>query len=68
MIEKRDIEDICDVIIDDIKNDRKKLEAAYLNTDYIEKKGYVRSIMIVEEAKERLVKILETGQWEATRI
>jgi hypothetical protein len=67
MIEKRDIEEICDMLIDDIKKDRGKLQETYLNTDYVEKKGYTRSIMLIEEAKKRLVKILETGQWEATR-
>lgn len=68
MIERRDIEEICDVLVDDIKRDREKLNRAYEDVEYVEKtKGYTRSIMLIEEAKERLVKILEAGQWEATR-
>ena len=67
MIERRDIEEICDVIVEDIELDRKRLMEAYENEEHVEKKGYTRSIMIIQEAKERLVKILEAGLWEKTR-
>ena len=68
MIEKRDIEEICDVIVQDIKDDRQRLMRCYENEEHVEKKGYTRSIMLIEEAKDRLVKIFEAGLWEKTRV
>jgi len=53
-----------DALILDIKSDREKLQRTYSDPEYVEKKGYTRSIMIAEEAKERWAKEIRDGVFE----
>lgn len=64
-IKVESFKECLDALIEDIKNDREKLDRAYQNMEYIEKtKGYTRSIMLVEEARERWMKQIEEGVFE----
>lgn len=69
MIERIDIEQICDVIKQDIQLDQQHLNEMYgANSEaHVEKKGYTRSIVLVEEAKKRLLEIFDDGKWIETR-
>lgn len=54
-----------DALIQDIKDDREKIKRMYGGKeDPITAKGYVRSIMLVEEAKERWMKEIKDGVFE----
>lgn len=60
-------EKCLDALIEDIQNDHKKLQNMYVSGSVADErfnKGYIRSKMLIEEAKERWMKEIENGTFK----
>lgn len=67
MITEKDITEMCDALANDIEQDGIKIVDMYAKdsvSHIVLSKGYIRSKMIVEEAKTRWLEQLKAGKWE----
>jgi len=66
MITEKDITEMCDALANDIEQDGIKIVDMYAKdsvSHIVLSKAYIRSKMIVEEAKTRWLEQLRSGNW-----